>query len=124
MKVTFPNIDLKMEEQAKLHPYYLGIFQGKLGALIGLLCGIYYSFGGMLIDIGVSYGLLSAERMSTPGLSIGTLMAFGALIGMPLIFMFIGFICGLAQAFSYNLISRLLPSLSISKNNWEKIWKI
>ena len=53
---------------------------------IGALCGILYSFGGLIIDTLVSLGMLSPESMGTPGLSYGTILAFGALIGIPLIF--------------------------------------
>ena len=45
-----------------------------------------YSLGGLIIDVMVSLKYLDADDMSTTGLGYGTLLSFGALIGMPLIF--------------------------------------
>jgi len=70
----------------RYEPLIWANFSGVLGLLLGLCAGILYAFGGLLIDVGVSLGWLAAETMGTPGLSIGTLYAFGALIGMPFIF--------------------------------------
>ena len=52
------------------------------GAYVGLVCGVLYSFGGLVVDL------------LTIGLNLGTLMAFGALVGMPLVFGTFGFFCG------------------------------
>ncbi len=81
-------------------------FQAVLVTLLGALCGIIYSFGGLLIDALVSLELLSPEAMKTPGLSHGTLLAFGALIGMPLIGAIIGFLVGIIEAILYNSFSK------------------
>ena len=70
--------------------------------LIGAICGMIYAFGGLLIDSLVSLGWASAEYWSTPGLSYGSILAMGALVGMPLIFGSIGFVLGIAEAFLYN----------------------
>ena len=43
------------------------------GALVGLASGVLYSFGGLAVDL------------VTTGLNAGTAMAFGALIGMPVL---------------------------------------
>jgi hypothetical protein len=51
-------------------------------AYAGLVCGVVYSVGGLIYDA------------LTIGLNWGTAMAFGALIGMPLIFGAIGFALG------------------------------
>lgn len=69
-----------------------GILQALLMGLLGVLCGIFYSFGELIIDGLVTFGILSSEAVSTPGLSTGTLLAFGALIGMPTIFIVIDFL--------------------------------
>ncbi|MGC6480386.1 MAG: hypothetical protein ACON42_08415 [Flavobacteriaceae bacterium] len=86
-------------------------FVGVLGLLFGICAGVLYAFGGLIIDLGVSLGWLSGLQMGTPGLSIGTLWAFGALIGMPFLFAtaaWIGtFICS-TVLFSFN---KLLTSL-------------
>lgn len=68
--------------------------------LLGLLAGIYYSFGGLLVDGLVSLGWIRSSE--TPGLTYGTVLAFGALIGMPLIAATVGFAVGLAEAVLYN----------------------
>ena len=77
-------------------------FQTVLGALIGLIAGILYSFGGFIIDVLVTIGWVVTSE--TPGLSYGTVFAFGALIGMPLIGAIIGFIVGLIGTLLYNLL--------------------
>lgn len=53
-----------------------------LGLYLGLMLGVIYAFGGLLIDL------------ATIGLNWGTLMAFGALVGMPAIFAASGFVLG------------------------------
>jgi len=55
-------------------------------AWLGLICGGLYSVGGFFID------LLSI------GLNGGTVLAFGALIGMPVAFGLVGFVAGAAGA--------------------------
>ena len=60
-------------------------------AWLGLGCGVLYSFGGLVIDL------------LTVGLNGGTLMAFGALLGMPLIFGAFGFVCGVLIAVAAGL---------------------
>lgn len=79
-------------------------FMTLIGALIGMLFGIIYSFGGLMIDIMVSMDWLSTSE--TPGLSEGTLLAFGALIGMPLIGALAGCVTGLVAAPLYNRYTR------------------
>ena len=91
---------------AKLQAYVLG--------LIGLVCGILYSFGGLAIDILVSMEKLSVEAMSTPGLSYGTVLAFGALIGMPAIFAAGGFILGIVGAVLYNVFAKWFGGININ----------
>lgn len=88
---------------------------GKLQAFImlfaGLLAGIVYSFGGLIIDTLVSLGWITSSE--TSGLSYGTVLAFGAVIGMPLIFAIFGFIFGLIEAFIYNLFARWFGGIEI-----------
>lgn len=87
------------------------IFQGSLTGLIGVVCGIVYSIGGLIIDVLVSADVLSAEKMETPGISIGTLLAMGALIAMPVIFFAAGFVTGILEALLYNICSRWLGKI-------------
>ena len=84
--------------------------------LLGLLAGVFYSFGGLIIDTLVSLGVLSPERMSTPGLSYGTILAFGALIGMPLIFAVFGFFAGLVEAILFNSFASFFGGISADFN--------
>jgi hypothetical protein len=51
-------------------------------AYVGLACGVLYSVGGLIVDL------------MTIGLNWGTAMAFGALVGMPILFAALGFVCG------------------------------
>lgn len=90
-------------------------FHGILFAIGGLIAGILYSFGGLIIDALVSFGWITSQEIS--GLSYGTLLAFGALAGMPLIFAAFGFIVGLIEALLFNLFAKWLGKLSI---NFEK----
>lgn len=59
---------------------------GFFGGAVGLGLGILYSVGGFFVDL------------FTTGLNGGTLLAFGALIGMPAIFGVAGFVLGLMIA--------------------------
>ena len=52
-----------------------------LMGLVGLICGILYACGGALVDVLVSIGWVTIS--GTPGLTHGTVFAFGALVGMP-----------------------------------------
>ena len=91
-------------------------FQFVIFGIVGLFCGIVYSFGGLLIDILVSLNWLSSEVMETPGLSYGTALAFGALIGMPIIFALAGFVLGIIEGIVYNLFSKWLFGIKIEFN--------
>ena len=51
-------------------------------AYLGLAFGVLYSGGGLVYDL------------LTIGLNWGTVMAFGALVGMPAIFGMLGFVLG------------------------------
>jgi hypothetical protein len=82
-------------------------------AIVGLIAGILYSFGGLIIDVLVSIGWVSSAFASTPGVGFGTVLAFGALIGMPIIFAAFGFIVGLIEAFLYNLFARWFGGIEI-----------
>ncbi len=75
-----------------------------LGAYAGLVAGILYSVGGLIIDSLVTMQVISTTE--TPGLSQGTILAFGALIGMPIIFAFWAFILTLIGAKFYNMFAK------------------
>lgn len=92
----------------------LSKFQGIMGLILGLICGILYSIGGLFIDVLVTLNWLSPETMGTPGLSYGTILAFGALIGMPIIFAIGGFLLGIVEGVLFNLFSKWLKGLSVN----------
>jgi hypothetical protein len=74
-----------------------------LGFIVGLIAGIIYGIGGFIVDAFVTLGYLSSTTWETPGLSYGTVLAMGALIGMPIIFAIIAFVLTLIGAFVHNL---------------------
>lgn len=82
-----------------------------VGASMGLVAGILYSFGGALVDALVSAGWVITDE--TPGLSYGTILAFGALLGMPLIGATGGLVVGLFGAWLYNLLAKRFGGLMI-----------
>jgi hypothetical protein len=92
---------LKIFAFAKLHAI--------VGAIVGLFLGIIYSFGGLFIDVLVTLNLYTTSE--TPGLSYGTFLAFGALLGMPVIFTIVGFIIGVIVAIIYNLFAKYFIKL-------------
>ena len=68
-------------------------------AFLGLICGVLYSFGGLVIDL------------LTIGLNRGTLLAFGALVGMPVIFGTFGFFLGALIALIAQGVSSVLDRM-------------
>lgn len=95
----------------KVKMFSLAKFQAVLFALLGLIAGILYSFGGLVIDTLVSLDLIRTNE--TPGLSEGTILAFGALIGMPLIFSVSGFALGLVQSVLYNIYAKSFGGINL-----------
>jgi hypothetical protein len=49
----------------------------------------------------------------TPGLSFGTVLAFGALLCMPIIFDSFGFIARIIEALLYNLLTRWFGGIDL-----------
>ena len=94
-----------MKQLKKINVLQFAKFQSILIAMVGVICGIVYSFGGLLVDILVTMNFLSEESMSTSGISLGTLLAFAALVGMPLIFGVMGYILGIVEAILFNLFA-------------------
>ncbi len=66
----------------------------KWGAALGLVAGVLYAFGGLVIDL------------LTVGLNAGTALAFMALVGMPLLFGAVGFLLGGLVAVGARLVGR------------------
>ena len=74
-------------------------------AFLGLLLGLLYAFGGLIIDSLLTLGWL--HREDTPGLSMGTVYAFGAIIGMPFLFACLGFLMVLVWTWTNLVFSTL-----------------
>ena len=96
-----------MTKNRKLNLLQFTILNGYIGLLIGIIAGILYSFGGLIIDFLVSLNVITS--LDTPGLSSGTLLAFGALIGMPILFALFGLVFGILGGILYNTFYKFLP---------------
>jgi hypothetical protein len=80
---------------AKLHAIMVG--------LLVLLWGILYSFGGLFVDLLGYLGWVTSTE--TSGLGQGTLLGFGALIAMPVLFSITGFLLGIIQDLLFNFFA-------------------
>ncbi|MDM9630618.1 hypothetical protein [Robiginitalea aurantiaca] len=92
------------ERRRKMKVLPFARYQALLLIPLGLVAGIVYAFGGLILDALVSLGWMNSDE--TPGLSYGTVLAFGALIGMPVIFAVFGFLTGILEALCFNLFGR------------------
>ncbi|WP_411894422.1 hypothetical protein [Winogradskyella sp. A2] len=101
-----------MEKIKKIGVFSFAKFQAFMGLLIGLVFGVIYSIGGLIIDSLVTLEWITSNE--TPGLSYGTVLAFGALIGMPLIGVIAGYIFGIIQAFLFNLSSKWYGGINLN----------
>ena len=101
-----------MAEARRLGVFPLAKFQAVLFALIGLLAGMLYSVGGLVIDVLVSSGWMTTA--STTGVGGGTALAFLAIVGMPILFGACGFIVGILEAALYNLSLRWWGGIAIA----------
>jgi hypothetical protein len=100
-----------MAKLKKIKILSLAQFQAVIFGLLGLLAGILYAFGGLIIDALVTMGWIITSE--TPGLSYGTVLAFGALIGMPLIGFLAGLVLGLISAVLYNLYAKWFGGIEL-----------
>ena len=89
-------------------------FLAALMAFAGLITGILYSFGGAIYDVVKGFPVGSEGDLPTwlcgPPVC---LIAFGAIIGMPIIFAVPGFIAGAIGAFLYNLGARWVGRIEV-----------
>lgn len=95
-----------MNAQTKLNLFAFAKFQSLVAALIGLIFGFIYAVGGLFYDLSISLQLISSAQ--SPGLSVGTLLALLATMGMPLIFAFFGFLLGISQAWLFNKLNKYI----------------
>jgi hypothetical protein len=97
----------------KIRVFDFAKFQAIFASLLGLVAGLFYSFGGLVIDVLVSSEILSNITYGTSGLSYGTVLGFGALLGVPLIFAFVGGVLGLFEALLYNVYVKWFDAIEI-----------
>ena len=97
-----PAIITGMPKIATIDILSAAIVLGTWGALVGLVAGILYSVGGLLYELVVGIPL-----------NTGTALAFGALIGMPIIFAIPGLFVGAVGALFYNLGSKWLGRIEV-----------
>jgi len=77
-------------------------FHSILFSTFGLICGVIYSFGGLIVDL-----------IETGGLNYGSALAFFALIGMPLIGLGLGIGLGICEGILYNILTKYAGSFEI-----------
>ena len=106
-----------MQSSGNIGVFSVAARQAALMAIIGLVAGFLYSFGGAAVDVLVTTGVITST--STPGLSYGTALAFMALIGMPFFFAVFGFATGSIGAFLYGLIA---GRVRLWDNDGDKPW--
>jgi hypothetical protein len=92
-----------MKKTKKINMFSFAKLQAIMEGLLGLLCGIIYSFGGLFVDLLVSLGRVTSTE--TSGLSQGTLLAFGALIAIPVLLSITGFLLGIIQGLLFNFFA-------------------
>ena len=87
---------------------------GGFMAGVGLIAGIFYSFGGAIYDL--INGVPVTEGGPFPTWLCGPpvcLIAFTAIIGMPIIFAASGTVVGALGAILYNLAARWLGGIEV-----------
>ena len=98
-------------------------FQALICAIVGLLFGVFYSFGGLTVDTLVTFNMIDPVIWeNTPGLSYGTFLAFISLIAMPLYLATIGFLFGLVGGYLFNKLKHPFKNINMdfeqkTKNN-------
>ena len=90
-----------MAKLKRLGVLFSAKLQATVMAVVGLIAGILYAFGGFFYEL------------FTGTLNSGTALAFFALIGMPLSFAVCGFIAGAIGAVLYNLVVRLIGGIEM-----------
>ena len=79
-----------MKKTRKLNAFNYGLLQGLIFTLLGFAIGLLYAVGGFISDL------------LTTGLNLGTLLAFLAVIGIPVTFGVIGFATGWVGGLLFN----------------------
>ncbi|QBY05688.1 hypothetical protein E2K93_15545 [Thalassotalea sp. HSM 43] len=86
------------------------VFLAKLIALafagFGLIAGLLYAFVGLWADL------------TSTGVNWGSLFAFGAIVGMPVLFALVGFILGAMSSVAYNVVSAKLGGIEMDAESY------
>lgn len=90
-----------MAKLTRLGVLFTAKLLGVAMTVAGLIAGVLYSFGGALYEL------------FTGTLNTGTLLAFGALIGMPVIFGATGLVAGAVSAVLYNFAAKLFGGIEM-----------
>jgi len=87
----------------RVEPMSVAKVLGALAALIGLIIGFFMSLASCFAS-----GLMGSE-----GGMFGAIFGIGAIILMPLLYGFFGFIGGLIEAFLYNFIAERVGGIEM-----------
>lgn len=90
-----------MAKLTRLGVLFTAKLLGVAMTVAGLIAGILYAFGGALYEL------------FTGSLNTGTVLAFGALIGMPIIFGAAGFVAGAVAAVLYNIAAKWFGGIEL-----------
>lgn len=85
-----------MPKRTKIERYNLAFPMSVVFGSIGVVAGLVYAIGGAIYD------LINGQ------LGFGTVLAFMAIVGMPLLFGGIAFVLGVVIAVVYNIIAQLM----------------
>ncbi len=86
----------------------LGKIMGIIYGVLGLIGGLIW---GLVAIIASTFGAFAAE---SAGPLFGILLGVGAVIGLPLLYGFFGFLGGLLVAWIYNLVASRIGGLELN----------
>ena len=95
------NEEFKMVRLKKVDVLSCAKLSAVSGGVIGLFLGVLYSLGGAIYDL------------ATNSLNLGTVLALGALVGMPVILAILGFLKGALLAALYNYTTKWVDGLDL-----------
>ena len=98
---TFQEGETRMAKLTRVGVLFLAKLQAVVMVVAGLIAGIVYSFGGALYEL------------FTGTLNAGTILAFGALVGMPIIFGAVGLVAGAVGAVLYNFAAKRFGGIEL-----------
>ena len=91
-----------MAKLKRIRIFFCAKLQATLMAILGLIAGMIYSVGGLIWELSVGIPL-----------NLGTIFAFAALLGMPVLFAMVGFTTGSISALLYNRATIWIEGIEI-----------